>query len=180
MTPFEPAHRANNPRIVLTRALALARWTVFWERLWPALAMPATVLGLFLAASWLGLWLWLPPLGRAVGLVMFAVAAAAASAPLLLVRFPTTAHGLRRLDRDSGLNHRPATAMSDEIALPREDPWSLALWRAHVERALMAARRLRPALPAPRLALRDPMALRVLVALLVGATFVAAGGERGR
>src|SRR5260370_16810310 len=46
---------------LLARALGRARWTIFWERLWPALASIATVIGLFLALSWLGLWLWLPP-----------------------------------------------------------------------------------------------------------------------
>ena len=30
----------------LSRALRRARWTIFWERLWPALASIATVLGL--------------------------------------------------------------------------------------------------------------------------------------
>ena len=50
-------------------ALRRARWTIFWERLWPALATLATAVGLFLALSWLGLWLWLPPLGRAVGVI---------------------------------------------------------------------------------------------------------------
>src|SRR5258707_14461288 len=52
---------------VLARALRRARWTIFWERLWPALASIASVFGLFLAVSWLGLWLWLPPGGRAIG-----------------------------------------------------------------------------------------------------------------
>ncbi|MGA8953387.1 MAG: DUF4175 family protein, partial [Xanthobacteraceae bacterium] len=55
----EPAGRS-----FLDAALRRARWTILWERLWPALATLATALGLFLAVSWLGLWLWLPPLGR--------------------------------------------------------------------------------------------------------------------
>src|SRR5690348_9291112 len=69
--------------VLLARALARARWTVFWERLWPALATLATAVGLFLAASWLGLWLWLPPLGRAFVLFGFAVLTAVATFPLL-------------------------------------------------------------------------------------------------
>ena len=61
----------------------------------------------------------------------------------------------------------------------KADPWSVALWHAHVERALLAAQsRLRAGRPAPRLDLRDPMALRALVLILVVATFIAAGGER--
>ena len=164
----------------LSRALRRARWTIFWERLWPALASIATVVGLFLAVSWLGLWLWLPPTGRAIGLGIFFLLAAAAFAPALGLRVPSRVDGLRRLDRNSGLPHRPATAIADEIAAPTEDSYSLALWRAHVERMLRRAKTLKAGTPAPRLALRDPVAVRALVALLVVVTFFAAGGERMR
>src|SRR5215831_20313752 len=147
---------------VLARALFRARWTIFWERLWPALASLATVIGLFLALSWLGLWLWLPALGRAVGLGAFFLLTAAAFSPLLMLRFPSKADALRRLDRNSGLPHRPATAIADEIAAPTADSFATALWRAHIERALRAAKTLKAGIPAPRLALRDPLALRAL------------------
>ena len=124
----------------LTRALGRARWTIFWERLWPALAMFATALGLFLAVSWLGLWLWLPPLGRATALIGFGFLVLAALVPLGYLRIPAATDALRRLDRGSGLRHRPATAIADELAVTTKDPYSLALWNAHVERALQAAR----------------------------------------
>jgi hypothetical protein len=169
------AERAGSD--VLGRALGRARWSIFWERQWPALASIATVIGLFLAVSWLGLWLWLPPIGRAIGLGVFFLLTAAAFAPLFLVRLPSRFDGLKRLDRNSGLPHRPATAIADEIAVPTEDSFSIALWRAHVERALRAAKTLKAGIPAPRLALRDP-SLCAPVAVLVVATFVAAGGER--
>jgi uncharacterized protein (TIGR02302 family) len=162
------------------RALTLAQWSIFWERLWPALASIATIVGLFIAVSWLGLWLWLPPLGRGIGDAVFAVLTAWATIPLLRLRFPSHADGLRRLDAATGLPHRPATAIADDIASPATDPWSVALWRAHVERALKAARKLKPGWPEPRLAARDPFALRALVLVLVIATFFAATGERGR
>src|SRR5437588_2720678 len=172
-----PVHHpaGNDP---LARALRRARWTIFWERLWPALASIATVIGLFLAVSWLGLWLWLPPAGRAIGLGVFFLLTAAAFAPVLMLRVPSRMEGLRRLDRNSGLPHRPATAIADEIAAPTEDSYSVALWRAHIERALRAAKTLRAGTPMPRLALRDPFAVRALVVVLVVATFFAAGGER--
>src|SRR5438445_28380 len=171
-----PPERAGDD--LLARALRRARWTIFWERLWPALASIATVIGLFLALSWLGLWLWLPPVGRAVGLGIFFLLTAAAFAPVLMLRVPSRIEGLRRLDRNSGLPHRPATAIADEIAAPTEDSFSVALWRAHIERALRAAKTLRAGTPMPRLALRDPFAVRALVVVLVVATFFAAGGER--
>ena len=165
-------------RTLLAVALRRARWTILWERLWPALATLATALGLFLALSWLGLWLWLPPLARAVGVIGFVVAIVAALIPLGLLRMPAMREGLSRLDRGSGLAHRPATAIADELAVTSKDPYSLALWNAHVERALAAARALKAGTPAPRVAWRDPYALRALVLLACIATFFAAGGER--
>src|SRR5216683_6558079 len=174
------ASRLPDAGEMLERALRRARWTTFWERLWPPLATLATAIGLFLAVSWLGVWLWVPPIIRAIALFGFLVLTAAATAPLVWVRFPSRYDGLRRLDRNTGLLHRPATAMSDELATPNSDPWSAALWRAHVERALLAARTLKAGRPAPRLDLRDPVAVRALVLMLVVTTFIAAGGERGR
>ncbi len=166
------------PRAALQAAVRRARWTILWERLWPALATLATAVGFFLAVSWLGLWLWLPALGRTIGLVAFAGAVLAALIPFGSLRMPATTEGLRRLDRGSGLSHRPATAMADELAVTSKDPYSLALWNAHVERALAAARALKPGTPSPRVARRDPYALRALVLVACIATFFAAGGER--
>jgi uncharacterized protein (TIGR02302 family) len=163
---------------LLDTALQRGRWAIFWERLWPLLAKLATVIGLFLASSWLGLWLWLPPLARAGGLIAFAALAVAACVPLVFLRMPGKADVLRRLDRGSGLRHRPATAMTDELAVTPQDPYSLALWKTHVERARQAARALKIGLPSPQLANRDPYALRGLVLVACIATFFAAGGER--
>ena len=165
-------------RSTLARALKRARWSILWERLWPALASIATAAGLFLVASWLGLWLALPPLGRAIGLFVFFVFAVAAAVPLFLVRLPRTDDGLRRLDRNSDLPHRPATAIADRMAPEGSDSFSTALWRAHMERVLAAARTLKAGVPLPRLAARDPYALRALVLVFVIATFFAAGSER--
>ena len=82
---------------VLARALGRARLAVLWEGLWPAVAVPATAVGLFLAVSWLGVWQWLPPVGRAIGLGLFFLLAVAASLPLARLRLPTREDGLRRL-----------------------------------------------------------------------------------
>jgi uncharacterized protein (TIGR02302 family) len=173
-----PHDRAQPTRLLLARALARARGSILWERLWPALAALATVAGLFLAFSWAGLWLALPPLARAIGLFVFVVAALAAALPLFILRLPSIYDGLRRLDRSSGETHRPATAVADHIAANSQDPVAQALWRAHVEHALLSARKFKAGWPAPKLSLRDPMAFRALVLILVAASFFAAGGER--
>jgi uncharacterized protein (TIGR02302 family) len=175
--PDSPGTNARSGTLLAT-AVRRARWTILWERLWPALATLATAIGLFLALSWLGLWLWLPPLARAIGLIGFAAAAIAALFPLGLLRMPALSEGLSRLDRSSGLRHRPATAIADALAVTTKDPHSLALWNAHVARAALAASALKAGAPSPRVARRDPYALRALVLLACIATFLAAGGER--
>ena len=174
----EKPHDQQPTRRLLARALRRARGSLLWERLWPALASVAIILGLFLAFSWAGLWLMLPPLARAIGLSIFGVLLLLACVPLAILRLPSVNDGLRRLDRRSGEIHRPATAVSDHIAANGNDPVAQALWQAHVERALLSARKIRAGWPMPRLSLRDPMALRALVSILVVATFFAASGER--
>ena len=185
---LDPAATARRPTAEaatrhLEGALGRAKWVLLWERVWPPLAGVLTVTGLFLAVSWLGLWLWLPPMGRAVGIFVFFVLLFPpfiVALVLALFRVPSRHDRLRRLDTVSGLAHRPATAIADEMATPETDAWSKALWRAHVEQALAKVRNLRAGIPAPRLMLRDPVALRGLVLILAVATFVAAGGERTR
>jgi len=174
----QPDGRVQTTRLLLARALKRARGSLLWERLWPLLATLATVAGLFLTLSWVGLWVALPPLARAAGLVLFGILALAAAVPLLMLRVPSEVDGLRRLDRTSGQVHRPATAIGDEIAANSHDPVAQALWRAHVERALLSASKLKAGWPSPRLSLRDPMALRALTLILVVASFFAAGDER--
>ncbi len=187
MTDTSSSHRAApsrtgdaDARAQLSLALRRARWSILWERLWPALARIAVVIGLFLTVSWLGFWLLLPPLGRAAGLVAFLALAVAAIIPLAFLRLPAAAEALRRLDRGSGIQHRPATTLADELAVTPSDPYSLALWQAHVARTLAAARAFKAGWPSPRLSVRDPYAVRGLVLMAVIATFIAAGGERWR
>jgi len=165
---------------MLQRALGRARWSIAWERLWPALASILTAAGLFLALSWFGLWIALPPLARAICVFLFFVLAVAAAVPLFFVRVPTPIDGLRRLDRQSNLPHRPATAIADRMAPEAGDQFATALWRAHLERALRAARALKAGVPVPRLAVRDPYALRALVLILAVSSFFAAGSDRMR
>jgi uncharacterized protein (TIGR02302 family) len=163
-------------QLQLAQALQRARYAIGWERVWPHLARLLSLLGLFLVVSWAGLWLALPFTARAIGLVLFVVLALASLFPLLKFRWPSRDDGLARLDRGTGIRHRPATALTDTLA--SKDPVALALWQAQRERTLASVRRIRAGLPSPRLALHDPWALRALVMVAMVATFIAAGGER--
>jgi uncharacterized protein (TIGR02302 family) len=175
--PIEPTRdTAAVSRLRLAEALRRAKFAIAWERSWPHLARLSTVGGLFLVASWAGLWLALPSLARAVGLLLFAVLALAALFPLFKFRWPSREAALSRLDRGTGIRHRPATALTDTLAT--QDPVAQALWQAQRERTLASIKRIRAGLPSPRLPIHDPWALRALVAVMLVATFVAAGEER--
>jgi uncharacterized protein (TIGR02302 family) len=178
--PAPEPPRAEAARTLLAATLKRARWTIFWERLWPALAGFLTAAGVFLALAWLGVFLWLPPLGRAAVTILCGALAAAALIPFLRLRLPALRDSLNRLDHDSGVRHRPATAITDDLAVTPKDPYSLALWNAHVERALVAARAPKTGWPSPQVAQHDRYAVRALVLVACVATFVAAGGERWR
>jgi uncharacterized protein (TIGR02302 family) len=176
--PIGPQPQRAAAASALERALLRAWWALLWERLWPPLALAACAIGLFLILSWAGLWFVLPPLARAIALAVLAVVIVAGFVPLARLRRPDPADALSRLDRESGMRHRPATALADPIAAGAQDAGALALWQAHKARALSAASGLKAGLPHPRLMARDPYAIRALVVMLLVASFVFAGGER--
>ena len=176
----DPSEPVRNPdavsRLQLTQALRRAEYAIAWERSWPHLARLLTVAGLFLVVSWAGLWLVLPFLARAVGLGLFGALALVALFPLVWFRWPSRQEALGRLDRGSGISHRPATELTDSLAT--EDPVALALWQAQRERTLASIKRIRAGLPSPRLAIHDPWALRALIVVMMVAAYIAAGDER--
>jgi uncharacterized protein (TIGR02302 family) len=175
--PSEPARDPDaTSRLQLGLALQRARYAIAWELVWPHLARLLSVAGLFLVLSWVGLWLTLPFIARAIGIGLFVLAGLAALWPLVRFRWPSREAGLSRLDRGTGIRHRPATALTDTLAT--QDPVALALWQAQRERTLASLKRIRAGLPSPRLAIHDPWALRALVVVLMVATYVAAGDER--
>ncbi len=96
--------------------------------------------------------------------------------PILRYRWPTREESLSRLDRGTGIRHRPATALTDTLA--SKDPIALALWKEQRERTLASIKRIRAGLPSPRLPIHDPWALRALVMVMAVAAYFAAGDER--
>src|SRR5260370_18916738 len=108
----DPSEPARDPdavsRLRLTQALQRAKYAIAWERSWPHLARLLTIVGLFLVTSWAGLWLALPFFARPLGLGLFLVLALGAGFPLLRFRLPLLEEGLTRLDRRTGIRHRPA------------------------------------------------------------------------
>jgi uncharacterized protein (TIGR02302 family) len=175
-SPEPPRDPDAVARLRLTQAVQRAKYAIAWERSWPHFARLLTVVGLFLVVSWAGLWLALPFLARALGLGLFVALALGALFPLVWFRWPSREQALNRLDRGSGIRHRPATALTDTLAT--KDPVALALWQVQRERTLASIKRIRAGLPSPRLAIHDPWALRALVVVMLAAAYVAAGDER--
>ncbi|HEY0833835.1 MAG TPA: DUF4175 family protein, partial [Azospirillum sp.] len=143
-TPAEPGFR-----------LWQARMALLWERLWPALWAPATIAGAFLALALFNALPMLPGWLHALVLALFAAAVAwTLYRGLRGFAAPDEAAARRRLERDSGLTHRPLHVLRDSVA--GGDAFAAALWRLHQERMRETVRRLRVALPHPNVAARDP------------------------
>ncbi|MGE3646183.1 MAG: TIGR02302 family protein [Beijerinckiaceae bacterium] len=155
-----------------------ARLTLVWEGIWPRLVPVLSLLGLFLTVSWLGLWINIPRWGRVAGLAAFALALLAALMPFRLLRWPSRARSLARIDRDSALEHRPATTLDDQLAGAGGDPETRALWRLHQKRAMEQAAGLKVGAPSPRVPLFDRYAVRAGVLVAVVAAAFVAGPEK--
>ena len=174
-------NEAQTNRLVrrLARRREQARAVLLFERVWPVAWPPLGILGGFVCLALLGLPQLLPPALHATSLALTAIVAL-----VLLWRglrglhAPDEVEADRRLERASGLRHRPLAVLDDAPAHSGDaDPLGEALWRAHVARALEQIGRLRVGLPRPGLAARDRKALRggLVVALL--ACVVAAGPD---
>ncbi|MBP2232004.1 uncharacterized protein (TIGR02302 family) [Azospirillum agricola] len=153
-----------------------ARSALLWERLGPALWAPLTILGVFLALALFNLLPHLPGWLHAALLVLLAGAfALAVVAGVRRLRLPDEGDARRRLERDSGIPHRPLTALRDRPS--GNDPLAEALWRLHQERTRAAMRRLRVAWPEATVPAHDRFALRALVILLLVVAGAAGWGD---
>jgi uncharacterized protein (TIGR02302 family) len=155
---------------------ALARAAILFERIWPVLWPPLGVAGLFVCLALLDLPRLLPPMWHLALVVMTGGAVMLLLARgLRSVRPPGDADADRRLERASGLSHRPLAVLTDRPAL--SDPFGAALWQAHLLRAVRQARWLRIGTPRPGLARYDRLALRGGLVVLLIAAFVIAGRD---
>jgi hypothetical protein len=164
------------PLARLHRQRLLARLALGWERLWPALWPPLGVLGLWLTIALLGLPLLLPGWARLLLAAGFAGALGfVAWRSLRGLRLPDEDAADRRLERVSGLPHRPLAALTDRPA--GGDPMAQAVWEVHRARAASSIRALKVGAPHPGLPKKDPIALRCALAVSLLAALVIAGPE---
>lgn len=169
---------ARRTRRRQARLIAIAKLALFWERLWPRLWPPLGVLALLTAIALFDV-LPLLPYWMHVGVLVLGALA-------LLVGIVRGVRGLhatdrhdavRRVERDSELQHRPLAALDDTCGVGADDRVATALWRVHRARVAAAVGKLRVALPSPGMARRDPLGLRAAALLILVAGVFIGGGE---
>jgi uncharacterized protein (TIGR02302 family) len=180
-TPQAPASTGALPRRV--RLYVSLAWSLlFAERLlaalWPALLIMAG----FLAAALFGLLRLIPAWPQLIVLLLIAAGFLAALwAGFRHFRLPSRGEAVRRVERDSGLEHRPITHLNDAQVSNLVDPGATALWKLYRAKLLASIGSLALALPRGTLVRRDPWGLRVLALLaLIIAGFAAGDSWRHR
>ncbi|CAN5331559.1 TIGR02302 family protein [soil metagenome] len=160
----------------LERTLWRARLALLWERLWAGSFASFMVLAIFAIAVLSGLIGALPQYPRLGVLILFALVFLWSLRSLLTIQPPTRENAIRRVERESALDHRPAAAAGDRAANEFSDPKSLAIWEEYRTRQLARLTHLKAGVPRSALKFLDPQALRVPVALgLIAALFLHRG-----
>jgi uncharacterized protein (TIGR02302 family) len=164
------------PTQKLDRKVAAAGKVILWERVWPMLVPPAAVIALFLAVSWFGLWVDAPRPLRIVGSIAFFLAFVVSLRGFMRLGRVKTEDARARLDRESGILHRPVEAATDNLG-SSDTAEARALWALHQKRAMAAVERLKVPTPDPALRRKDPGALRFAPLLLALAGLFVAGPD---
>ena len=159
---------------VLRRKRAQARLAMLYERVWPVLWPPLGIIAAFLVLALLEVPALLAPWARVALLAVFAFATLATLVRgIRRIVAPSVGEADRRLERATGLRHRPLEILQDRPALPGAE----SLWQAHIARARAQIVRLRVGLPRPGLAAIDRHALRALTVVALIAALGVAGEQ---
>ena len=152
------------------RKISRARRVMLMEQIWPRLWLPLAVIILFILVSTFGLWPTLPLPAHLVALGVFAAGLLASLAPLFETSVaPIANKPSAGWKKKSGLAHRPATVLDDDLSDLAQAPTN-ALWHAHKKRAKAHVEAMKTGLPHPQTALFDRYALRVPLMLALATT----------
>ena len=172
--PKRLAQSSNLPKARLSGEVALA-----WERFWPLVLPVFCVLAVFATVSWLSVWPIVQTPVRLFMLALFAVAFFVSLYPLRKFRWPSLSDVDSRIERSSELLHRPVTAQEDNRAdvAGGESAFAKALWLEHRRRMAGNLDHLKAGIPVPKVASKDPYALRALVGLFLFVGIAAGWGN---
>ena len=160
----------------LERTILKARLALAWERLWDAVFSALMVAAVFAIAVLTGFLANLPELARYAALILFAAALVWAVRPLFRLVWPLRSEVLRRIEKESALDHRPVSSLDDRLAEGTSTAQSADLWEAHRLRQLARLDNLKAGAPRSSWKRRDPIALRLGIGLaLIAALFLHQG-----
>ena len=158
--------------------IGLTRLSLIWEYLWPALWPATAIAGLFIAAALFNVFT-LMPLWLHVLILVATLIGFTSVLYRVFIQFPKieAKQARHRLERDSGLSHRPLASLEDALAIGINDTQSQALWRVHQARMTAQSENLKLKLPKAGLSQRDPLGLRAAVSLILLTGIIAAGAD---
>lgn len=161
----------------LRKVIAGARALLFVEDAVLSITPFVAVCTLVLSLALFGLWQIVPWPFNAVLSLLAAAAILGSLWPLVRLKLPETDAAVRRVETASGFSHRPLQTLNDRQATGVADPLSRQLWEAHKARALAKTRAARTGSLRARIAAADPLALRVIPALLLIVAIAYASGD---
>ncbi|MEP6343949.1 MAG: DUF4175 family protein [Maricaulaceae bacterium] len=153
----------------VSRLTWIARLQLIWERYVPVLALALALTFAFLALTFVGFWQYLGDPSRFIGLIIALGLLIHAAWRAQKLDLPSLNEAKRRVEYDSGLNHRPFDTLTDRPALGEED----AVWQTHIGKARAAADTAERPIWRSVLAPKDPYFLRFIlpILLLIGFAF---------
>src|SRR5690349_4151772 len=92
-----------------------------FEQIWLKLWLVLAVVGAFLLVSYAGIWPFLPTLVHVALLGAFGAALIAAFVTVARVHWPSRDEAIRRIERVSGVPHRPASSYEDTLSASSSD-----------------------------------------------------------
>jgi len=181
MTDLAEARRSRSHSRRLAWRMRLARVARLWEQVWPSAWPALCVLGIFAVLALFDLLPGLPGSLHAGMLAMLGVALLAAIGWGLYRRtgapiWTDLVAARRRIERASGLAHRPLQALIDSPS-GHLDRAAAGLWAAHRQRMEAAIRRLRVGWPVAGLARHDPWGARSVLVILLLLGIIDAGAD---
>ena len=175
---------ASNPAVGRLRTVfGWAHLAIFWERLWRNLWPAAAVAAVFLSVALFDLLPLLPYWLHWVALVgflsLFALRIWHVGKQSYLVG---QSEIRKRLEEESGLSHRPLTALQEtaiNVGGGVRDEATAAIWQAYQARRVRELNAVKPLTPRPGLAARDLFGTRFAVWLILVIAIVSANGDYG-
>ncbi len=168
------AYQTGFPTDPLSGRIARARAVLAIERVLPRLWPAFGFIGLYFVLALTGVFAFVPwplqALALAATITLSGLSLAEGFSDFV---WPRSLDAERRLERDSGLIHRPVSERHD--VLVGEDPFARELWALHRARGL--PKNFRFTLPRTDIAARDPRGLRWYLLIALAVSFVLARNE---